>query len=143
MSDALARARAAMGAVPFHQWLKPELVELDPDRGTARTRLVFRSELARGGGTDFHGGVIASLIDLTAYAALTWHVKGPVPTMHLAVDYLRPALAPEIFAAARVVRAGKTVGLVDVEVTDEQARLISVGRGSFANLKSRDAKDRK
>ncbi len=137
MTELLTRAREAMASAPFHQWLKPELIEIDGEKGMARTRLDFRKELARGGGTDYHGGVIASLIDLTAYAALSWHVKGPVPTMHLAIDYLRPALAPAIFATARVVRSGRTVGLVDVEVIDADGRLVSVGRGSFANLNGR------
>ena len=34
-------------------------------------------------------------------------------------------------ATARVRRAGRTVGLVDIDVTDDSGRLVAVGRGTY------------
>jgi uncharacterized protein (TIGR00369 family) len=47
------------------------------------------------------------------------------------VDYLRPALG-RLVATGTARRAGRTIGVVDIDVTDEQNRLVAIGRGSYA-----------
>jgi uncharacterized protein (TIGR00369 family) len=47
------------------------------------------------------------------------------------VDYLRPAAKTDLFAQARVRRAGRTIGVVDIDVLDEGSRLIALGRGCY------------
>jgi acyl-coenzyme A thioesterase PaaI-like protein len=36
---------------------------------------------------------------------------------------------------ARVRRAGKTVAVVDIDVLDDQQRLVAVGRGTYSGTK--------
>jgi acyl-coenzyme A thioesterase PaaI-like protein len=44
----------------------------------------------------------------------------------------RPEINTSRTATARVVRLGKSIGTVDVEVHDDGGRLVAVGRGTYA-----------
>ena len=55
-----------------------------------------------------------------------------VPTMNLRIDYLRPAVGSDLVATAVVRRAGRTAAVCDVDVHDDQGRLVAVGRGTWA-----------
>jgi len=80
----------------------------------------------------FHGGVIAALIDTAGDFALVLLLGGGVPTINLRVDYLRPAGGGLLTATASVRRAGRTIGVVDVDVADGTNRLVAVGRGCYS-----------
>jgi uncharacterized protein (TIGR00369 family) len=54
-----------------------------------------------------------------------------VPTINFRVDYLRPAVGTDLIAEARVRRAGRTIGVVDIDVSDTTGRLIALGRGCY------------
>jgi uncharacterized protein (TIGR00369 family) len=56
------------------------------------------------------------------------------PTIDLRIDYLRPSDGGEVIARARLLKAGRSVACVDIDVTDTKGRLIAVGRGSFSAL---------
>ena len=58
-------------------------------------------------------------------------VKGGVPTINFRVDYLRPSTGTHLVAKARIRRVGRTVGVVDIDVFDDQGRLTAVGRGCY------------
>jgi len=79
----------------------------------------------------WHGGAIAALIDTAGDFAIVLRTNAPVPTINFRVDYLRPATTATLLAIARVRRAGRTVGLVDIDVEDAEGRLVAVGRGCY------------
>ena len=80
-----------------------------------------------------HGGIVAALIDLAGGAALFFELKFPTPTIDMRVDYLRPAIAGKrLDAEARVKSLGKTVAFVDIDVTDEDGRLVATGRCTYS-----------
>jgi uncharacterized protein (TIGR00369 family) len=56
-----------------------------------------------------------------------------VPTMNFCIDYLRPAIGSAVTAVARVRRAGRTASVVDVEVVDDEARLVALGGGTYSS----------
>ena len=80
----------------------------------------------------FHGGVIATLIDVAGHAAVAVKIGKMAPTIDLRIDYLRPSIGESIVARARLLKVGRLLARVDVDVTDAQGRLIAVGRGSFS-----------
>lgn len=116
----------------FHQLLQLELLEeVDAHDGIVM-RLPISEYVERAPGTgQFHGGPIASLIDVAGDFALIRALGHGVPTITLSVEYLRPAVGAWLLAKARVRRAGRTVGFVDIEVTDPQQRLVALGRGCY------------
>lgn len=117
---------------PYHKLFRMTIVEADAQAQTLTMRLAFTPAVERKAGTrQYHGGAIASLIDIAGDFALIAVLGHGVPTINFRVDYLRPAMATDLLARARVRRAGKTVGVVDIDVEDESGRLIAVGRGCY------------
>ncbi|KAB2919362.1 MAG: PaaI family thioesterase [Hyphomicrobiaceae bacterium] len=117
---------------PFISFLNLEVVHVDIEKLEIGMRLPMRPELERGGGSgQFHGGPIASFIDTVGDYAVVLAVKGPVPTINLRVDYLRPCTGQHIDAVARARRVGKSIAVVDIDVVDSEGRLCAIGRGSY------------
>src|SRR5258708_35849407 len=97
--------------------LSVEAVGLGEKKVTVRS--IYGPNVERSAGTgQYHGGVIASLIDIAGDFALIAVLGYGVPTINFRVDYLRPATNTDLLAQARVRRAGRTIGLVDIHVTD-------------------------
>lgn len=116
----------------FHQLLGLTLEAFDPAAQSIALRSVFSPHLERSPGSgQYHGGVLASLIDVAGDFALIAVLGHAVPTVNLRVDYLRPALKTDLIAHARVRKAGRTIGVVDVDLTADDGRLIAVGRGCY------------
>ena len=87
-----------------------------------------------GGGTGLHGltGVLV-VVGLAGGAALFVELQFPTPTIDMRVDYLRPAIAGKALVAdARVKSLGRTVAFVDIEVRDEDDRLVAAGRATYS-----------
>jgi uncharacterized protein (TIGR00369 family) len=133
---ALARLAHEMADPPFHDVLRPEPVSVDTD-GTVEMRLPFRSEFRRGRESPFyHGGVIASLVDIAAHAAIAIRVGRTVPTIDLRIDYLRAAPADDLLATGKILAVGRSVGRADVEVRSAEGKVVAVGRGAFSTRES-------
>ncbi|MYA34093.1 MAG: PaaI family thioesterase [Gemmatimonadales bacterium] len=108
------------------------LEELGED--TAVLRMAKQPELTRGDGTIYHGGPVASLIDIAGDMVVAVRAGGGVPTISLRVDYLRPCTGPYLLATARLRRFGRTISVSDIDVHDDQGRLCAVGRGTYSSL---------
>src|SRR5882762_3638468 len=125
----LDRLNEVLERSPLHQWLGCRVESHDTASGSIRVRLPARPELRRSADHEgLHGGIVAALIDLAAGAALM-AVKGAtsMPTVDLRVDFLLPALPP-LVAAATPRRVGRNIGVADVEIFDDQQRLVALGR---------------
>jgi uncharacterized protein (TIGR00369 family) len=132
-SSALARLREEIRGPPFHQLLRPEAIDADPASGTVIIRLAFRSELARAEDDNaLHGGVVASLIDLAGHAAVAVKIGRKASTIDLRIDYLRPAEGESLIAHAKLLKVGRTVARVDIDVRDTRDRTVALGRGTFS-----------
>ena len=83
-------------------------------------------------GAQVHGGPIASVIDTAGTFAVAAMVGHGVPTMNLRIDYLRPAVASDLVAIATVRRQGRTTAVCDIDLRDDQDRLVAVGRGTWS-----------
>jgi len=129
----LERLQAYLDNSPFIAFMRMRAKSVEPETETVVLELPMRAEFERGKGTgQYHGGVIATFIDVAGDFALALVVGGPVPTINLRVDYLRPATHTALTATARVRRAGRTVGVVDVDVHDDNGKLVAVGRGCYS-----------
>jgi uncharacterized protein (TIGR00369 family) len=117
---------------PFQQLFDLSCTRLERTTGEVEVAMRYTASVERSPGTrQYHGGAIASLIDIAGDYAL-WAVLGyGVPTINIRIDYLRPASDTRLRAQARVRKAGRTVGVVDIDVLDDQDRLIAIGRGTY------------
>lgn len=131
-SSAFDFVRENMALTPFHKWLLPELVAINEDENGVTIRLKIRPELGNSlERTDLHGGIVAALIDIAGHAAVAAKVRHSVPTIDMRVDYLRPASGTKILAVASIVKFGRAISLVDIRLTDDQNKLVAVGRASY------------
>ena len=124
--------QALLDASPFIKFMNVQVVSLDTALDRIVVRMPLRPEFERRAGTgQFHGGAIASLIDLAGDYAVVMKVGAGVPTVNFRTDFLRPAMNTDLIATAQVRRAGRTIAVVDIDVHDEEKRLIAVGRGTY------------
>lgn len=125
--------RASLAAPPFHEWLRPELAEIDQESGFVVLKLPLRPEFRRDPNRpETHGGVIAAFIDIAGHAAIAARLRHGVPTVDLRIDFLRMAAGEALLARAEIIKQGRSLGLVDVRVTDDRGRLVAIGRGAFS-----------
>jgi uncharacterized protein (TIGR00369 family) len=126
-----AGVQAILDASPFIASLGLKVVSVDHAKGEISVQMPLKPEFERRRGTrQFHGGPIAAFIDVVGDYAIGMLVGGGVPTINLRIDYLRPAIGQSITGIGRVRRQGRTVALVDIEITDEGGKLVAVGRGT-------------
>jgi uncharacterized protein (TIGR00369 family) len=131
-SAARQRLEALLADSPFQRLLGLRLETVDPAAQSLTIRSIYGPNVERSTGTgQYHGGVIASLIDIAGDFALIAVLGHGVPTINFRVDYLRLAAGTDLIAQARVRRAGRTIGVVDIDVTDTSGRLIALGRGCY------------
>ncbi|MYE01547.1 MAG: PaaI family thioesterase [Alphaproteobacteria bacterium] len=136
MTDTLpltvAALQAKIDASPFNAGMGITVTHADAEAEEIAMRLEMRPEFERAHGTgQYHGGVISAFIDTVGDYALVVNRGGGVPTINYRTDFLRPASNTALTGKAKVRRAGRTVAVVDIDVYDEQGRLVAVGRGTY------------
>jgi uncharacterized protein (TIGR00369 family) len=131
----VAQIQQMLDVSPFNLFLGLIVVTADASRQEVTMRSPMRPEFERRPGSkQWHGGVIASIIDTAGDFAVGMMVGRGLPTVNFRVDYLRPAVDTALVAVSRVRRAGKSVGIADVDVFDEKGALLAIGRGTYSTL---------
>jgi uncharacterized protein (TIGR00369 family) len=130
-TDRATEIRERMATSAFHTWMGMRVEEVG--EGEAVLALESSQHHLNLQGL-IHGGVIATLADTAAGLALrstiepgTRHV-----TINLDVQYLRPAREGTLTARGRVVRAGRSIGFADAEVTDGGGTVIARAQATVA-----------
>ncbi len=127
-----------LDASPFNLFLGLTVVTADPVKQEVTMRSPMRPEFERRPGSkQWHGGVIASVIDTVGDFAIGMMLGRGLPTVNFRVDYLKPAVDTALIAVSRVRRAGKSVGVADVDVFDEKGALLAIGRGTYSTLEAK------
>ncbi len=120
---------------PFISTLGLRVRSLDYDGSELTVEMPLRPSFERRAGTrQFHGGPIAAFIDTVGDFAIGMMLGGGVPTINIRIDYLKPAVGDALVAVARVRRAGRTVTVVDIDVTNPKGEPVAIGRGTYASV---------
>ncbi len=118
---------------PFHKFLNIGVESVDAENGVVTLRLPFQAAFCRSPDVlQIHGGVTSAFVDITGDYALVAVLGYGVPTINLRLDFLRMAENTDLVAVAKVIKAGRTIGVVDITVTDDNDRLIAIGRGNYS-----------
>ena len=91
-----------------------------------------------------HGGVLCDLADLAmgwAYAASLAEGES-FTTLELKINFLRPVWTGKLIAVGYVVKGGRTVGLVECDMTDDQGRLVARASSTCLTLRGETARGR-
>jgi uncharacterized protein (TIGR00369 family) len=79
-----------------------------------------------------YGGVIASMIDNAGWFTAAAQTENWVSTANLSIQILEPAERTLIRSVGHLVRSGKSLIVVNVEVRTERGNLIAIGTGMFS-----------
>jgi acyl-CoA thioesterase len=98
------------------------LVEVHDDGLTMEIPL--RDDLKNLAG-QMHGGVLATLVDAAAGMATHRQLGGrhPITTVEFKINYFRPISSGSALGRARVLRLGKTLSVVQVDLFDSSQKL--------------------
>ncbi len=133
MSDDFADFKTEFDAKPYHKMLGITVVERQPDYG--KIVLTKDENTPAGIGGSVHGGVLAAMVDIVMLVAMFSKMReGEVPagTAELSITYLRQSHGNQIFADANVIKRGRQLSLVEVDITDTNGTLCARGRTLYA-----------
>ena len=127
MSEPLAALRLAFDQTPLHALLGLRFVSYD--RGEVVVEMPVREQAFNSSG-NLHGGAIATLVDVTAGTAAALgssFVPGEnsIVTADLHVRYLGRPRTDAVRAYASVLRAGRSLVVVECRVRDGEERVIA------------------
>lgn len=129
----IADIQERIGRSKYHQLFRPEVLELDNEAMTLALKVHMRPEFERQPDTGhWHGGVLASLIDIAGCYALMLVAGGQMLTLNFSTDFLRLAISDHLIVRACVRRVGRMVGFVDVEIEDADGQQVAMGRACYA-----------
>jgi len=91
-----------------------------------------------------HGGILCDVADAAmgiAYAS-TLEAGESFTTLELKINFLKPVWKAKLTAVGRVVKKGRTVGLVECNVTDEKGSLVARASSTCLTLRGEQANGR-
>jgi uncharacterized protein (TIGR00369 family) len=117
---------------------------LQAENGMAVVKLVADERHANPMGT-LTGGVLSVITDASMGLAYytTLAADESFTTLELKINFLRPVWKATLRAKARVVRAGRFVGLVECDVVDEHERLVARASSTCLTLRGELADGRR
>ena len=130
--EAIARGDAP--PPPIARLIGFDLVSVKP--GEARIEFQATDAHANPMGT-LHGGVLCDIADAAmglAYAS-TLAEGETFTTLELKINFLRPVWTAKLRATGRFVKGGKTVGLAECDVTDEDQNLVARASSTCMTLR--------
>ena len=116
---------------------------LQAENGMAVIEFVADERHANPAGT-LHGGVLSDIADAAMGFAYytTLAPDESLATLELKINFLRPVWKATLRAKARVVHAGRVVGLVECDILDDRQRLIARASSTCMTLRGRHAEGR-
>jgi uncharacterized protein (TIGR00369 family) len=136
----LDRLRSA-GLPPIARTLGLELESLELGACTLFMEVQERHHNAVG---TLHGGVFCDIADLAMGFAYGSQVQDgeSFTTIELKINYMKPIIRGRLRAVAKVVKAGKTIGLIECDVLDEKGSLLARSSSTCMTLRGEKAAGR-
>ena len=133
--------RGELPAPPVARLLGFTLISARP--GEAVVELEADERHANPMGT-LHGGVLCDIADAAmgiAYAC-TLEEDESFTTLEMKINFLKPVWKARLRAVGRVVKQGRTIGLVECDVTDDKQELVARASSTCMTLRGEQAQGR-
>jgi uncharacterized protein (TIGR00369 family) len=91
-----------------------------------------------------HGGILCDIADAAmglAYAS-TLAEGESFTTLELKINFLKPIWSAKLIAKGRIAKGGRTIGLVECDILDEQGKLIARASSTCMTLRGKEAAGR-
>jgi len=142
MLDALQRIqRGEAPPPPIATLLGFTLESVEPGRSTVRFQATARHASPMG---TLHGGVLCDIAD--AAMGIAWAATlgdgETFTTLELKINFLKPVWTGELTALGRVVKGGRTIGLLECDVVDARQALVARASSTVMTLRGEQAAGR-
>ena len=120
-------------ANPFHAYLGMSVV--NHSYNYAKLQLKRTDTTPTGIGGSVNGGVLATLVDMTAVAAIFAELRDneqPAGTADLQITYLRQTKGDVVTSEARVLKRGRQLATIEVRVSDDSDNLCCIAKVLYA-----------
>ena len=111
----------------------------DPDDGSSTVMMPINpSHLQEAGRVQ--GGIIVALADYAMYRAIKLLLKDgeATTTIEIKVNFLAAAEKGELTATAKIISAGRRLMVGEMEVRDQDGKLVAQGLGTYMVLRPRN-----
>jgi uncharacterized protein (TIGR00369 family) len=91
-----------------------------------------------------HGGILCDVVDAAmgiAYASELEEGES-FTTLELKINFFKPVWKAKLLAVGRIVKRGRTVGMVECDVTDEKGSLVARASSTCMTLRGDQAAGR-
>jgi uncharacterized protein (TIGR00369 family) len=108
--------------------------------GTATVEFEAGPQHANPMGT-LHGGILCDIADAAmglAYASSLAEGES-FTTLELKINFLKPIWSGKLIAQGRIAKSGRTIGLVECDVLDDQSRLVARASSTCMILRGKEA----
>src|SRR5882762_7722474 len=138
-SEAIARGEAP--PPPIAQLIGFDLVSVKP--GEAQIEFQATEAHANPMGT-LHGGALCDIADAAMGIAYSSNLEEgeSFTTLELKINFLKPIWKARLRAIGRVVKQGRTVGLVECDISDEKGSLVARATSTCMTLRGAHAEGR-
>lgn len=111
----------------FSQWLGIEVIEIK--EGYSKIKMTIRKEMINGFGI-VHGGVTFSLAD-SAFAFACNNRNNLSVALDTSINFIKPVHVHDVLIAeAKELHNGKSTGLYQISITNQNAHLVAVFKGT-------------
>src|SRR5438552_5935740 len=116
--------RGEVPPAPVSELIGFKLTEVEPGRAVIHLEATVRHSNPMG---TLHGGILCDVADAAmgiAYAS-TLDEGESFTTLELKINFLKPIWNARLTAIGRVVKRGRTVGLVECDITERDGNLVA------------------
>lgn len=142
MLDLLQRAmRGEAPPPPIATLIGFSLTSIEPGRAVIELEATARHANPMG---TLHGGVLCDIADAAmgmAYAS-TLEEGETFTTLELKINFLKPVWNASLQAVAKFVKGGRTIGLVECDVTDDKQELVARATSTCMTLRGQQGRGR-
>jgi uncharacterized protein (TIGR00369 family) len=134
-------ARGELPPPPVAQLIGFRLTAIEPGRATVELTADERHWNPMG---TLHGGILCDIADAAmgiAYAS-TLGEGELFTTLEMKINFLKPVWNAKLTAVGHIVKQGRTVGLVECDVSDEKGSLVARASSTCMTLRGEMARGR-
>ena len=126
--------RGELPPAPIAETIGMRCVEVRPDFAAFEMEASRRHANPMG---TLHGGILCDVADAAMGMAFASALEEgeSFTTLELKINFLRPVWNSTLRATARLVSGGRTVGMMECDVTDEQGRLVARASSTCMTLR--------
>jgi uncharacterized protein (TIGR00369 family) len=81
---------------------------------------------------DTHGGIIATMMDTAGWFAAALHYNSYILTIEMQMRFHEPAGREHLRVTGRLLRAGRSFAVAEMEARSSTGRLVATGSGTYA-----------